>query len=109
MAAPFEIEDIHVLNDRRELLISWKDGHRSLFQSQYLRSRCPCAYCVDEWTGVRKVNETQISSTIELVRFAPVGRYGLRLDWSDNHNTGIYSLEYLRGICSCSLCVKEPS
>jgi DUF971 family protein len=33
---------------------------------------------------------------IELVRWEPVGNYAVRLDWSDGHNTGIYTYEYLR-------------
>ncbi|MDB5329847.1 MAG: hypothetical protein JWP03_998, partial [Phycisphaerales bacterium] len=28
-----------------------------------------------------------------------VGNYALRIDWSDNHGSGIYSFQYLREIC----------
>jgi DUF971 family protein len=28
-----------------------------------------------------------------------VGNYALRIDWSDEHGSGIYSFQYLREIC----------
>jgi DUF971 family protein len=33
----------------------------------------------------------------------------VRFEWSDGHNTGIYSYEYLRAICPCETCQKELS
>ena len=31
-----------------------------------------------------------------------VGNYAIRIDWSDNHGTGIYSFQYLRRIAAAS-------
>jgi DUF971 family protein len=28
----------------------------------------------------------------------------VRFEWSDGHNTGIYSYEYLRALCPCEAC-----
>jgi len=28
-----------------------------------------------------------------------VGNYAIRIDWSDDHGSGIYSFQYLREIC----------
>ncbi len=36
----------------------------------------------------------------------PVGRYGMRITWSDGHNLGIYTFEYLRKLCPCEECQK---
>jgi DUF971 family protein len=36
----------------------------------------------------------------------PVGNYAIRINWSDGHNTGIYSWEHLRRICQCEECKK---
>jgi DUF971 family protein len=33
-----------------------------------------------------------------------VGSYAIRIDWSDGHDTGIYTFEYLRAICPCPSC-----
>jgi len=35
-----------------------------------------------------------------------VGHYAFRIDWSDGHNTGIYTYEHLRKICPCKECNK---
>ena len=35
---------------------------------------------------------------VGLVNISEVGNYALRFDWSDNHNTGIYTWEYLHEI-----------
>jgi DUF971 family protein len=38
-----------------------------------------------------------------------MGAYALRVDWSDGHDTGIYTFEYLLEICPCEKCVsREP-
>jgi DUF971 family protein len=36
-----------------------------------------------------------------------VGRYGLKITWSDGHNLGIYTFEYLRTLCECEECKKS--
>jgi DUF971 family protein len=33
-----------------------------------------------------------------------VGLFGIRPYWKDGHNTGIYGLSLLRGICPCEEC-----
>lgn len=88
----------------RELLITWEDEHRSLYSHVYLRSLCPCAQCVDEWTGKRTVRPEQISPSLGIAQWEPVGRYAVRFKWSDGHQTGIYSFDYLRKICPCEAC-----
>lgn len=88
----------------REVLMTWEDEHRSLYENISLRSLCPCAHCVDEWTGKRTVSREQISPTLRMVKWEPVGRYGVKFQWSDGHQTGIYSFDYLRQICPCEAC-----
>jgi DUF971 family protein len=42
----------------------------------------------------------------------PVGNYALRFRWSDGHDTGIYTFDFLRRLCPCAECepggLKEP-
>jgi DUF971 family protein len=38
------------------------------------------------------------SKPLAAVKAELVGNYALRIDWSDEHGTGIYSFEYLREI-----------
>jgi len=35
---------------------------------------------------------------------ALVGTYGLRVQWSDGHGTGIYTFERLLATCPCERC-----
>ncbi len=75
--------------------VRWDDGKESLFPAKWLRARCPCAGCVEEWSGRRTVSEAQIKADVRVHNLEPVGRYAVRIDWSDGHNSGIYSWEYL--------------
>jgi len=33
-----------------------------------------------------------------------VGDYAIQFEWSDGHAAGLYSYDYLRGICPCPTC-----
>jgi len=87
--------------------VTWNDGHFSSYPSWYLREKCPCASCVDEFTGVRRLEAGSIPSTLERVGVKPVGNYALSFAWSDRHSTGIYTFDYLRSICPCPQCLPE--
>lgn len=93
--------------------ITWNDGHFSSYPSWYLRENCPCAHCVEEFTGRRMILQGSIPSTLERAEVAPVGNYALSFTWSDGHSTGIYSFDFLRRICPCAQCLpdglKEPA
>jgi len=92
--------------------IVWNDGHSGSYPSWYLREQCPCALCVEEFTGERRIPEGSIPSTLERNDVQAVGNYALSFKWSDGHDTGIYTFDYLRRICPCSQCLpgglKEP-
>ena len=89
------------------LAITWADGHTSEYASVYLRGRCPCAHCVDEITGERKVGPLQVVPDVTLQKIAPVGNYAVQLEWSDGHRTGLYSFELLRSLCPCAACTAD--
>lgn len=77
------------------LTVRWEDGVTSAFAPVWLRARCPCAGCVEEWTGKRTVGEAQVAQDVKCRAMNPVGNYAVQLDWSDSHNTGIFSWDYL--------------
>jgi DUF971 family protein len=87
--------------------IRWPDGHESIYGTRYLRGLCRCAVCVDEWTGKKLVEQAQIPKDIHPIHIEGVGRYGIRIQWSDGHGTGIYTFPYLRKICPCGDCVSR--
>ena len=75
--------------------VRWDDGQESRFPARWLRARCPCAGCVDEWSGQRTVGEAQVKADVRAENLEPIGRYAVRIDWSDGHNSGIWSWGYL--------------
>ena len=81
------------------LRITWADGRVCDYQAADLRRACPCAQCVNEWTGQRTLRPEAISDEVEIKDLSIVGRYALNFRWSDNHETGIYSFQYLRDLC----------
>ncbi|HYK91891.1 MAG TPA: gamma-butyrobetaine hydroxylase-like domain-containing protein [Acidobacteriota bacterium] len=87
--------------------VTWNDGHFSSYPSWYLRENCPCAGCVDEFTGRRRLDAGSIPSTLERVSIEVVGNYALQFTWSDGHSTGIYTFDHLRRICPCPQCLPE--
>ena len=88
--------------DLREqvLHITWSDGTASHLPLLAVRKACPCAAC-------RTAQEQQSRTLLPVLQSAPpsaivatgahlVGNYALRIEWSDEHNTGIYDFRYLR-------------
>ncbi len=84
--------------------IEWQDSHRSDYPARILRLLCPCADCVDESTGIRILNPDSVPVDVRAVGIRMVGRYAVEITWSDGHDTGFYSFETLRRLCSCSEC-----
>ena len=81
------------------LRITWADGRECRFTAPELRRACPCAQCVNEWTGERVLRPEAVPEALSITDVAVVGRYALNFRWSDGHETGIYSFRYLRGLC----------
>ncbi|MEO6807134.1 MAG: DUF971 domain-containing protein [Edaphobacter sp.] len=94
--------------------IDWKDDHKSMWSFVWLRNACPCATCHEDrektgrLPGVPKSKEqtllTMYEAPVKLLDAIPVGRYALKFKWSDGHESGIYSWDYLRRLCQCTLC-----
>jgi ATP-binding protein involved in chromosome partitioning len=80
----------------RELAITWADGFESVFDVRGLRLACACAQCVDEWTGECRLDPGQVPADVHPLNVRSVGRYAIRIDWSDGHDTGIYAFTRLR-------------
>jgi DUF971 family protein len=79
--------------------ITWADDHVCQYTAAELRRACPCAQCVNEWTGQRVLKPETIAEELTIADLSIVGRYALNFRWSDGHETGIYSFRYLRELC----------
>jgi ATP-binding protein involved in chromosome partitioning len=84
--------------DPRTLSILWEDGHRDDFDVRDLRLACPCALCISEMTGEKLLDPKTIKSDVSPRQIMSVGNYAIKLDWSDGHDTGIYSFSPLRAL-----------
>lgn len=87
--------------------IEWKDGHRSIYPHRFLRLRCPCAHCVDEWTRAPRLDPDTVAQNIQAVDYMDIGNYAIQFLWSDTHYTGIYTHDFLRSVCSCMQCLSN--
>lgn len=76
--------------------LDWDDGVHSKVPMRLLRQSCPCATCVEEWTGRRTLDPESVSADIRVVDAAPVGNYAVSFVFSDDHSTGIFTWANLR-------------
>ena len=81
-----------------QLEIRWGDGHVSRFPFRPLRLACPCALCIDEWTGRPRLDPNLVALDVRAFEVRNVGRYAFKLVWSDGHSTGIYAFDRLRAL-----------
>ena len=97
------------ISKSKGIKIDWKDSHHSEYGLTYLRDKCPCATC----TGAHGTPPRQPEADnpfpmykprLTMLGVEPVGNYAIRINWSDGHNTGIYSYDHLRMICPCAEC-----
>ena len=84
--------------DEHDIKIRWKDGAETVYPARFLRMECPCAVCVDELSGIRRLQESMVSPDVHPAGIDPVGRYAIQIHWSDGHSTGIYTWERLHDL-----------
>lgn len=108
---PLAVEGIpgDVTHSANRLAVYWSDGQKYVYEAKHLRFMCPCAVCVDEFSGERKIQENSVDEKVFLEKALPVGRYGVNLFWSDKHSTGIYTYKYLREIDAVKTFERPPA
>jgi DUF971 family protein len=86
------------------LRITWKDGHQSEYDTQFLRDHCPCAECRERPRRSLPVIGSQ-RPRLYPEEISLAGRYAVNIRWSDGHDSGIYSYQTLRHLCPCAQCL----
>ena len=90
------------LADETRLRISWDDGQTTEYSVSALREACPCASCREKRTAAAQpTSELPVLSPEEaqptrIVAMKPVGHYAYAIHFNDGHDTGIFTLEFLR-------------
>ena len=93
-----------------QLVVDWSDGQRTEFTVRQLRDACPCATCrekrrappqpsTDSLLPVLSASELQ---PLRIQGMKPIGNYAYNIDFSDGHNTGIYTFQRLLEIAHAS-------
>ena len=88
---------------QNQLIISWNDGERRLYGARELRDACPCATCREKAThqeppGLLPVIGLHEAKPLMIEGMKPVGSYAYAINFSDGHDTGIYSMELLKAL-----------
>ena len=84
------------------LLIEWSDGQRRSYSFAELRDKCPCASCREKRSqppaasNLLPVLSAAEARPLEVQGMKPVGNYAYSIEFSDGHDTGIYTFEFLR-------------
>lgn len=97
-ATPTQLERL----SEEALRIVWSDGQTRDYQARELRDCCPCATCREKRnTPSLPKNELTVLSIeetrpVRVVGMRPVGSYAYAIQFSDGHNTGLFTLGLLR-------------
>jgi DUF971 family protein len=102
------IHPIHLDLKRDEALtVRWSDGRESVYPVAYLRRMSPSADAEQQREALASNPLTVLQSggdrPLRAEKIEPVGRYAVRLIFSDGHHTGLYTWTYLRDIDPDSL------
>lgn len=91
-------QNIRVHRDLGVLELTWNDQHVSRMPFQFVRQNCRCAVCVDEITGRPLLDPATVPSDLGVLEISVAGNYALRVRWSDNHDSGLFTWVHLRTI-----------
>ena len=90
---------INIINN--ELAIAWNDGSESFFPAEFLRIHSPSAENIGEKDILGNHHgptPKESHPDIQLTGFEQTGNYAIRLIFSDNHQTGLYSWQFLKDL-----------
>jgi DUF971 family protein len=101
-ATPTKLE----LTPSNRVRITWSDAQVREYSFRELRDKCPCATCREKRNAPpAPVSPFQLpiisaaeAQPLRITGMKPVGNYAYSIDFSDGHDTGIYTLESLRAM-----------
>jgi DUF971 family protein len=87
-------KDIRVSRERGIMTLVYHDGTEGELSAEYLRISSPSAEVMGHGPGqeVPQIGKRNVLIT----NIEPVGRYAIRIIFSDSHDTGIFNWPYLR-------------
>lgn len=91
----YQVEEIYQ-KDNHSFTIKWSDGIEKNYRLSDLQKKCPCANCWDEVTREQKVDPNMVNDDVKAKKITSVGRYGLRVQFSEGCSLGIYGFDQMR-------------
>jgi len=85
--------EIKLHRQSRLLEISFQDGKTFRIPCEFLRVYSPSAEVRGHGPGQEVLQVGK--KNVNIIHIEPVGQYAVRLDFSDGHNTGLYSWDLL--------------
>lgn len=91
------------LIDPKHLEIVWSNRQKRRYPIAELRKQCPCATCREQRSQPIDSNPLQIldfteTQPLAILGMKPVGNYAYSIEFSDGHDTGIFTLEFLQSL-----------
>lgn len=97
------IEPVQIVEESdSEVSIRWSDDSETQYTAAELRRSCPCAGCINEWTGEKILDGSKVPEDLSFSHISIVGRYALNFHFSDGHDSGIFSFPFLRSLAAKS-------
>src|ERR1700710_2842594 len=100
--------NIRALQSDQILELTWDDGTVARLPFKTVRAECPCAVCVNEWTGQRVLDPASIRADIKPEGLEGIGHYAVRIVWNDGHSSGHFTWEKLRELSLAQAGVRPP-
>ena len=88
--------EIRLAKDKKSLTVVFSDGESHDYTAEYLRIVSPSAEVQGHSPSQRQTIPGK--RNIEIMKIEQVGNYAIRLTFTDLHDTGIYSWDYLSQI-----------
>lgn len=85
--------------------IQWNDGTAGEYKTSALRTACPCATCREKKSAAKTASPMMLpvlsaaeAQPLTITGMRPVGNYAYNIAFSDGHDSGIFTFEFLRGM-----------
>jgi len=92
--------------DDSTILIAWSDGSEMRYLAAELRKRCPCATCREKHAGTAAQEKPRALPVLSMAEarpvtisgMRPIGNYAYNIAFSDGHDSGIFTFDFLRSV-----------
>jgi DNA mismatch repair protein MutL len=96
--------------------VTFKNQEKKLIEIKKLRDSCPCAECRElrgegnhsepikisnKKKKIFNIVEHSAEEALKITKVWPVGNYALGVLWGDNHDSGIYTYDYIYKLANC--------